>query len=175
MLSLIFFLYDEKIKDDHKQFIKIMQNDDKFKHYSNDLEQLYVINDVMKQILATHVDKIIRKINIDSSYNEIDLIGISVSGGISTFLAQMKTIQIRQLILMAPGILEGLKNIPINQNIILCWCIQDTKVPYNIEGKRLINDIKSFNNKTIVLIDLGSDTLDDDITHRLQDGVFDII
>jgi hypothetical protein len=173
--EIIFFLYEKKIKQQHEQFLKIMKENKDMKKYNGE-KQIFVINDIMKKIIATHYDKIIRKIISDASYNEIDLLGVSFGGGVSVFLSQMKTINIRQLILVAPAILEGFKNLHLEQNIILGWCIQDNnKVPFKTDGKRLIQEIKKFNNKIILLTDLGKDEDNDDITHRLQDGIFDII
>ena len=110
-----------------------------------------------------------------SNYKYIDVLGVSFGGGVLVFLTQIKNIKVRKLMLMAPAIFEGFKNLSTKQNIILGWCIQDTKVLYETHGKRLINDLKNFSNKTIVLTDLGKDESNEDITHRLQNGLFDII
>ena len=77
---------------------------------------------------------------------------------------------------MAPAIFEGFKNISKKQKIILGWCIQDDKVSYKLIGKNLIHELyNNFLNKTIVLTDLDNDNLHEDVTHRLQNGIFDVI
>ena len=110
------------------------------KEYSEE-QQMYLINDLMREIIASHYDKIIRKIMDESSYTGIDLLGVSFGGGVSVFLTQMGTINVEQLILMAPGI-QNFGNIKLKQNIILGWCIQDNKLPFKINGKKLIEEIK---------------------------------
>jgi hypothetical protein len=166
--SEIIFIFSDS-KDAHRLFIK------KSKEINPSVTDLFIINDIMKDIMAVHYDKIIRKINKDSGYNnEIDYLGVSFSGGIGIFLSQINKIKIRNLILCAPGCLEGLKNVNKDQNIILGWCIQDTKVSYKTEGLRFISELKEFKNKIIILTDLGNIT-NDDLTHRLQDGIFDLL
>jgi hypothetical protein len=170
--EIIFFIND--LKQQHIEFTNLMKNDKDLQNYSSE-EQIYLINDKMKKILASHYDKIIRKIIQDSKYDQIDLLGVSFGGGVFTFLAQMETIKIRQLILQAPAIFEGFRNVPISQKIILSWCIQDTKVPYKKDGKRLMKELDNFESKIIILTDLNDNNLDDDVTHRLQNGIFDVL
>ena len=172
----------DKIKDKYKEIIFIKHEDGPESHrlfvkFMKDMKpdtHVYVINDVMKYEMAKHYDKIIRKINEESKYDEIDYLGVSLSGGTGVFLSQMDTIRIRKLILMAPGIYEGFVNIPKDQTIILGWCIQDIKVPFKTDGLKLIEQLKEFNNKIIILTDLDNET-NDDITHRLQNSIFDIL
>jgi hypothetical protein len=170
--EIIFIFYEEKIKEKHKNYIKTMKEKEDIKKYDEE-QQMYVINDLMREIIATHYDKIIRKIIDESSYTGIDLLGVSFGGGVCLFLTQMGTINIEQLILVAPGI-QNFGNIKLEQNIILGWCIQDNKVPFKRNGKKLIQEIKKFDNKIIILTDLGQED-NDDITHRLQDNIFDIL
>ena len=64
---------------------------------------------------------------------------------------------------MVPGI-QNFGNLKLKQNIIFGWCIQDNKVPFKINWR----------NKIIILTDLGQEN-NDNITHRLQDNIFDIL
>ena len=165
--EIIFFLFNDGTEI-HRLFVK------KNKEMLPLITDEYIINDIMKKIIASHYNKIIKRINDELKYNEIDFIGVSFSGGIGVFLSQMNTININTLILIAPAINEGFKKINKNQNIILGWCIQDIKVPYKTIGIKLIKELQDFNNKIIVLTDLGNET-NDDVTHKIQDGIFDII
>ena len=53
---------------------------------------MYVINDLMREIIASHYDKIIRKIIDELSYTGIDLLEVSFGGWVSVFLTQIGTI-----------------------------------------------------------------------------------
>jgi len=165
--SEIIFIFIEDGKNVHESYVK------KYKEENSNENNLFVINDIMKKEIANHYDKIIRKINEDYNYNYVDYLGVSFSGGVGCFLVQINN-KINNLILMAPAIYEGFTNINKNQSIILCWCIQDKIVEYEKDGKRLINEIKEFNNKIILLIDLDKET-NNRTTHRLQHNLFDII
>lgn len=74
--EIIFFLYEEKIKEKHKKYINTMKEKEEMKKYSEE-QQMYVINDLMREIIASHYDKIIRRIIDESSYTGIDLLGVS--------------------------------------------------------------------------------------------------
>jgi len=173
--EIIFLIFDKNIKNKHTDFIKLYENNDDFKKYDNKEDKHNAINDKLKSIIAQHCSKFIKNINKASNYKYIDVLGVSFGGGVLVFLTQIKNIKVRKLILMAPAIFEGFNKLLTKQNIILGWCIQDTKVLYETHGKRLINDLKKFSNKTIVLTDLGKDESNEDITHRLQNVLFDII
>jgi hypothetical protein len=173
--EIIFLIFDKNIKNKHKEFIKINENNDEFNNYTDKEDKHNAINDKMKSIIAKHHSKIIKNINKISNYKYIDVLGVSFGGGVLVFLSQNKSIKVRKLILMAPAIFEGFKNLSKKQNIILGWCIQDTKILYDTHGKRLINDLKDFSNKTIILTDLGQNEPNEDITHRLQNGLFDVV
>jgi pimeloyl-ACP methyl ester carboxylesterase len=129
---------------------------------------------MMKKIMATHLDKIIRKTNKDSGYKEIDLLGVSFGGGVATFISQLNSIKIKKLILFAPGITEGLTNISKKQYVILGWCIQDKKVPYDTIGKKFIKQLELYPKKLIILVDIQEES-NDAITHRIQNGLFDVL
>jgi hypothetical protein len=172
--EIIFFV--SNIKDQYKDFINTMKTNDKFEKYYSDEDKTYAITDVMKEIVATHYDKIIRKMNKDLNYDEIDVLGVSFGGGVFVSLAELNSIKIKNLILMAPGIgiFKGFEDVSLDQNIILGWCIQDNKVSYKKIGTKLIKELHRFHNKIVVLTDLGGED-NEDITHRLQDGIFDAI
>ena len=166
--SEIIFIFSDSTES-HRLFIK------KNKELYPSVTNLFIINDSMKEIMSGHYDKIIRKINKEAGYdNEIDYLGVSFSGGIGIFLSQNNNIKIRNLILCAPACFEGLKKVNKYQNIILGWCIQDTKVSYKTDGLRFISELTEFKNKIIILTDLGNIT-DDNLTHRLQDSIFDVL
>ena len=164
--EIIFFLYDEKI-------LKIFQK--------NILQKMnttneWIINDMIKEIIAQHYKIIIDYLNNYFKYDSFDLIGVSFSGGVAVYLSKLELKQLKNLILMAPAIFEGFKEIPIEQKIILGWCIQDAnKVPYETCGKKLIKELSKFKEKVLILTDLGRPEPNDDITHRLQDSIFDYL
>jgi hypothetical protein len=134
----------------------------------------FLVNDYIKKLLASHYNEIINLINVTNQYQQFDIIGVSFGGGVTKFISQINS-NIRNLILMAPGIFEGLKNIPKNINIILGWCIQDTKIPYNDIGLKLIKELEdNFQNYKIVLTDLDNST-NTLITHRLQNEIFEVL
>ena len=160
------YFFQFNAKNIVKEYIKYINQ-----HEPNKDES--IINNMIQHIMAKHIDKIIRQINKKDKLN-IDLLGVSFGGGIASIIS--KLCKIKKLILVAPGITEGLKNVPKNQDIILSWCIQDNKLPYTTYGIKLINQIIKYPNKTILLTDIqANEELTDDVTHRLQTGLFDIL
>jgi len=160
------FFFQTDAKENLKKYIKFIQE-------KENKEEL-LINDMMQQIMAKHIDKIIRQLN-KKIKADIDVMGVSFGGGIASILSTI--LKIKKLILVAPGITQGISIIPKKQEIILSWCIQDNKLPFNTYGIKSINQLSHHNNKTILLSDLilEKDKLTDDITHKLQDCIFDII
>jgi len=169
--SEIIFIYSDGKKIE-KEFKEILKS-------KNDSLTIFEMGDIMKKEMASHYDKIIRSIMIEKSYEQIDYLGVSFSGGIGIFLKQL-VLPIRQLILVAPAITEGFKNIlgEETSKIILVWSKQDKKVPFDPTGLEFEEELTSYSNKEIVFIDTKYDETDkliDDKTHRLQDELFDKI
>jgi hypothetical protein len=174
--EIIFILYDQNIKKIYEKYFEYIKNNEEFNNYTDNTEKLYAVNDKIKFNIASHCYKIIKKINKNENYNNIDLLGVSFGGGVCVFLSHYKNLKINNLILVAPAIFEGFKNISKKQKITLGWCIQDEKVSYKLIGKKLIYELyTNFLNKTVVLTDLDNDNLNEDITHRLQNQLFDVI
>jgi hypothetical protein len=191
--EVFLFLYDEvNLKRLEKKYLQEFSENKEFTIYDDEKLKEFAIKDKFKKKIAEHLKIIIDYLNNFLNYNSIpnrimrnyinnehfDLIGVSVSGGIAVFLSQLsfESSKLNNLILMAPGIFEGFKGISIDQKIILGWCIQDSKkVPYKTEGKKLIKELLKFKEKILILTDLGRTEPNDDITHRLQDGIFDYL
>jgi hypothetical protein len=167
----------EKIKDKYNKLIFFIIEDTniqkKYIGEETDEQKVWELTDNLKQIIATHYNNIIRKINNKFNYDKIDLIGVSFSGGIAVFISSLQNnLQIRNLILVAPAIKKGLSIIPNDQHIILGWCYQDTKVPYETIGKQFIEEVlKKADTNEIVLTDLKKENVTDNETHRLQDDL----
>lgn len=158
----------EKIKNKYSEIIFFICDENIKKKFG--IEN-YTINDTIQKKIASHYNDIIQKIN--NEYKQFDLIGVSFGGGVSVYISQINY-NIRNLILMCPGINEGLINIPKHINILLGWCKQDTKIPLDDIGIKLITELKNFNNKYIIIIDLYMEK-NTDITNRLQYSIFDVM
>lgn len=174
----------DKIKDKYNMIIFFrMDASDIQKEYINQIKLQnpnlsdYTINGMLQNKMAIHINKIIFNINRKLPINEIDLLGVSFGGGICIMISRLNDIKIRKLILVAPGIAEGLCGIPNTQYVILNWCIQDKKIDFNTIGIKCINDLKPHNNNLILLTDLQQPGVEvtDEMTHRLQPGLFYIL
>jgi hypothetical protein len=172
--------YDKDILNEYKI---------KYKEINIEPKSDYEIYDELKKTMAIHYCKIIKKICQNDYYNIIDIIGVSFGGSIAIFISSSNELNIRQLILMAPGV-SNLNNITNkNQNIILGWCIDDIKVPYLENGKKCIQELedKKYSNYKIILNKLNQSRLEildankhiknifELLTHSLQDDIFDIL
>jgi len=149
-------------------FIKVIEEE---KVLNNTIDIKYAINDILRKKSSKNIIKIILEINKESKYDMIDLMGVSFSGGLFTFIGQKKILLIRNLILIEPAIFEGFtKKLYVSQ-IFLCWC-KETK-ENNLE---CIKFSKQLDNIIMVISDFSSKNISDKyITHRLQDSIFNIL
>jgi len=173
--------YDKDILNEYKTKYKEINKESNLSEYE--------IYDELKKTMAIHYCKIIKKICHNDYYNIIDIIGVSFGGSIAIFISSSNELNIRQLILMAPGV-SNFNNITNkNQNIILGWCIDDIKVPYLENGKKCIQELedKKYSDYKIILNKLNQSRLEileknrdiknifELLTHSLQDDIFDIL
>jgi pimeloyl-ACP methyl ester carboxylesterase len=143
---LYFIVFDTNIK---KKSNKIVEGVD-------DIKEQYKINEKFRIELANEINNIIKKKKI----NNFTLLGKSAGGGIAVYISK-KNKQVKNLFLICPGMYKS--NIKLNKEIkiVLCWNIDDDKIPYNKSLEFVKNYIKNKNNFLFLSFEKGGHELNE--------------
>nr|QFG74711.1 MAG: hypothetical protein [Megaviridae environmental sample] len=139
-------------------------------------------NDVYNNI-AKIIDKIIRALILKNKTEKISVMGRSAGGGVTIFLYELDTVNyIDGLNLVCPGYDKtGIKETFLSKakqnklKVILSWSSKDEKIPYNPEGLRMTNKLRTLEENFDYIEITNTKTTRPEENHRIHPEAVDAL